>query len=63
MITIMAISYMNARRLARTIAGEGAVERIDARFGTPTPEEARGECCFPEGDTLKGEYGVSCCEW
>ncbi len=62
MITVMAITMMNARRLARKIAGDGAVERIDARYGYPTPEEARGECCFPAGDTLKGEYGVSC-EW
>jgi hypothetical protein len=62
MVTIQAIAYMNARRLAQRIAGPGAAERIDARYGTPTPEEARGECTYPKGDTLKGDYGV-CCEW
>ena len=62
MITIMAIAYMNARRLAVKIAGDGAAERINARYGTPTPEEASGARCFPRGDSLKGEYGVAC-DW
>lgn len=62
MITIMAIAYMNARRLAQAIAGDGAAEKVDARYGMPTPEEARGACCLPHGDTLRGEYGVAC-DW
>lgn len=62
MITVQAISYMNARRLAGKIAGTGALERVDARYGTPTAEEALGKCSFPEGPTLKGEYEM-CCDW
>ena len=65
MITIEAIAYMNARRLAGKLAGEAGLAKVDSRYASPTPEEAKGLRTFPEGDTLKGEYGVACgvCDW
>lgn len=43
-------------------AWQGDIEAVDKRYCQPTPDEAAGRVCFPDGPTLKNDYGVSCKE-
>lgn len=59
MVTVEAISFMLSKKLAIKLKGEEAGKLIEAKYCKPTPLEAKGKVTFPEGPTLKGEFGVS----
>lgn len=59
MVTVEAISFMLSKKLAIKLVGEEGGKKVEGKYCVPTAAEAKGKVCFPEGPTLKGEYGVS----